>query len=108
MRARRLRQYTRRRNTMHARYGRRKTNIIPGRPRALRVAVLCALSAVAGAQLVVTDAQARVTKIVIAGKESPTFGGYSWPGVGQYEKIYGKAFGELNPNDAKNALITDL
>ncbi len=28
--------------------------------------------------------------------------------VGQYEKISGKAFGELNPNDAKNAVITDI
>jgi len=41
-------------------------------------------------------------------KETPTFGGYSWPGVGQYEKIVGKAFGELDPNDPKNAVIVDL
>src|SRR5512140_1696312 len=53
-------------------------------------------------------AQARLTRFVITGTESPTFGGYSWPGVGQYEKIVGKAFGELNPNDPKNAVITDL
>src|SRR5215472_9161497 len=53
-------------------------------------------------------AQARVTKIKIISKESPTFGGYSWPGVGQYEKIVGKAFGELDPNDPKNSIIVDL
>jgi hypothetical protein len=53
-------------------------------------------------------AQARVTKIQITAKESPTFGGYSWPGVGQYQKIVGKAFGELDPNDPRNAVIVDL
>src|SRR5262245_20179389 len=51
---------------------------------------------------------AKVTKIEITMKESPTFGGYSWPGVGQYEKIVGKAFGELDPKDPKNAVIVDL
>jgi len=55
-----------------------------------------------------SPAFARTTKIVIAGKESPTFGGYAWPGVGQYEKIYGMAYGELDPNDPKNAVITDI
>src|SRR6476661_2625648 len=53
-------------------------------------------------------AHARVRKIQISVKESPTFGGYSWPGVGQYEKIVGRAFGELDPKDPKNAVIVDL
>src|SRR6201981_716932 len=53
-------------------------------------------------------AQARVKKIQITAKESPTFGGYSWPGVGQYEKIAGKAFGELDPNNPNNSIIVDL
>ncbi len=55
-------------------------------------------------------AQARITKIQINTtlSESPTFGGFSWPGVGQYEKIVGKGFGEVNPNDSKNAVIVDL
>jgi hypothetical protein len=53
-------------------------------------------------------ANARVKKIQVTAKESPTFGGYSWPGVGQYEKIVGKAFGELDPKDPKNAVIVDL
>src|SRR5689334_14108401 len=58
----------------------------------------------------IEDAQARITRIAIdpAHSESPTFGGFSWPGVGQYEKIVGKAFGEVNPNDPKNAVIVDL
>jgi hypothetical protein len=73
----------------------------------VRLGVACALTA-AGAMIAAAPADARVMKIHITTKESPTFGGYSWPGVGQYEKIVGKAFGELDPNDPKNAVIVDL
>ena len=68
------------------------------------------VSAFAAAALVLASvpAQARVTRIQITTQESPTFGGFSWPGVGQYEKIAGKAFGEINPSDPKNAAIVDL
>ncbi len=72
-----------------------------------RVTVACVLAA-ACAIFAAVPAHARVKKIQIISKESPTFGGYSWPGVGQYEKIVGKAFGELDPNDTKNAVIVDL
>src|ERR1051325_5335052 len=58
--------------------------------------------------LMPTLAYARITKVQITIKESPTFGGYSWPGVGQYEKLVGKVFGEVDPSDPKNALITDI
>ena len=47
--------------------------------------------------------EARITHVVVTSTESPTFGGYSWPGVGQYEKIVGKAYGEVDPVDPKNA-----
>src|SRR6266853_4097289 len=53
-------------------------------------------------------AQARITKVQITTIETPTFGGYSWPGVGQYEKIVGKAFGEVDPLDPKSAVIVDI
>src|SRR6267143_4569699 len=53
-------------------------------------------------------AEARITKIQITATESPTFGGYAWPGVGQYEKVVGKAFGEVDPFDPKNAVIVDI
>jgi hypothetical protein len=55
-------------------------------------------------------AQARITKVLIdpALSQSPAFGGYAWPGVGQYEKLAGRAFGEVNPADAKNAGIVDI
>ena len=35
---------------------------------------------------------ARVTRIEVKTKESPTFGGYAFPGVGPYEKLLGQAF----------------
>src|ERR1700686_3093245 len=69
-----------------------------------RVALACVLVAAFAA----VPAHARVKKVQISAKESPTFGGYSWPGVGQYEKIVGRAFGELDPKDPKNAVIVDL
>src|SRR5947208_9970060 len=55
-------------------------------------------------------ADARITKVAIdtAQSQSPTFGGYSWPGVGQYEKVVGTAFGEVNPLDPQNAVIVDI
>jgi hypothetical protein len=68
---------------------------------------LLALSA-AGILVAAPAADARVTKIQITSKESPTFGGYVFEGVGPYEKIVGKAFGELDPNDPNNAVIVDI
>ena len=71
-------------------------------------------SSVAGALAVAVilgfalDVEAHVTRIQITTKESPTFGGYSWPGVGQYEKLVGKAFGEVDPADPKNSAIVDI
>lgn len=65
-------------------------------------------ASVAALLLVAASADARITKIQILTKESPTFGGYAFKGVGQYEKLAGKASGELDPNDPKNAVIVDL
>src|SRR6266702_6520366 len=73
----------------------------------MRVTFTCFIVAACG-MYAVTPANARVKKIQITARESPTFGGYSWPGVGQYEKIVGKAFGELDPNDPRNAVIVDI
>jgi hypothetical protein len=68
------------------------------------IAVVFAAAAVSSPDL----ARAGITKIQITTTETPTFGGYSWPGVGQYEKIVGKAFGEVDPLDPKNAVIVDI
>ena len=53
-------------------------------------------------------AHAQVTRIVIDSVVSPAFGGASYGAVGQYETIAGRAFGELDPNDRRNSIITDL
>jgi hypothetical protein len=69
----------------------------------IKVAFAAALVLVAA-----SAADARITKIRIVTKESPTFGGYAFKGVGQYEKLVGKAYGELDPNDPKNSGIVDI
>src|SRR5689334_7573907 len=53
-------------------------------------------------------ADAKVTKIVIEKKTSPAFDGASYGPVGQYEVLVGKAYGELDPNDRRNASITEI
>ncbi len=54
------------------------------------------------------SAEARVTRIVITRVESPTFGGVSFGSVGQYEKIVGRAFGEVDPANPLNAGIVNI
>ena len=53
-------------------------------------------------------ADAEVKKIVIDKKVSPAFDGKTFGTAGQYETLAGRAFGELDPNDAHNRIITDL
>ena len=53
--------------------------------------------------ILASDAQARVTRIVIEKKVSPAFDGASFGTAGQYETLAGRAFGELDPNDPHNA-----
>jgi len=65
-------------------------------------------SAIAAGLLAASGADARLTKFEVTVTESPTFGGYAFAGVGQYEKIAGIAHGELDPNDPRNAVITDI
>ena len=49
-----------------------------------------------------------ITKIVIDSIQSPTFAGVSFGEAGQYEKLVGRAFGELAPESSLNTVITDL
>ena len=53
-------------------------------------------------------AEAGLTRIEITRVESPTFEGTSFGAVGQYEKLVGRAYGEVDPADSRNAIITDL
>jgi hypothetical protein len=52
--------------------------------------------------------QARVTKVVVEDRKSPAFDGKSFGAAGQYEVLSGHVFGELDPNDPLNAIITDI
>src|SRR2546426_4692920 len=54
-----------------------------------------------------TAAEARVTQLQITSR-TIAFGGYSWPEVGQYERIVGTATAEVDPADRRNAVIVDL
>src|SRR4029434_2340995 len=51
--------------------------------------------------------EARVISVQLS---APTIacGGYSWPSVGQYEKITGVAYAEVDPADRRNSVIVDI
>src|SRR4029450_7368610 len=53
-------------------------------------------------------AEAEITRIVITRTQSPTFEGVSFGEVGQYEKLAGRACGEVDPTDPRNAGIADI
>jgi len=55
-----------------------------------------------------TLAEAHITRIEITRVESPTFESMSFGDVGQYEKLRLRAFGEVDPNDPRNAVVTDI
>ncbi len=52
--------------------------------------------------------EARITRIQITNRESPTFGGASFGDVGQFEKLTGTAYGEVDPDHPLNAIIQDI
>ena len=70
--------------------------------------LLAAASGVLAAGMVATDANAKVTRIVIERKNSPAFDGANFGTAGQYEQLIGKAYGELDPKDPHNAIIQDI
>ncbi|HEY4265216.1 MAG TPA: alpha/beta hydrolase domain-containing protein, partial [Micropepsaceae bacterium] len=73
-----------------------------------RALLAAAATGVLTATMAATDADARVTRIVIEKKTSPAFNGQAFGSAGQYETLTGKAFGELDPKDPHNAIITDI
>jgi hypothetical protein len=80
---------------------------IGNRRRAAAVTSTACLTAI-GLVAMAATAQARVTRIVVENKVSPAFDGASFGNAGQYETLAGKAFGELDPNDRRNAVIQDI
>src|SRR6185312_3452103 len=69
-----------------------------------RAGWICALAAL----FLASGAEARITRIVVAKTESPFFEGKSFGSVGQYERITGTAYGEVDPAAPLNALIQDI
>jgi len=74
-----------------------------------RTVVAVAAAMVLAAQL----AEARITRIEITTTESPTFKAAdgtarTFGSVGAYEKLRGKAYGEVDPHDRRNRVITDI
>jgi hypothetical protein len=72
---------------------------------ALLTTLFVALAVALGAPI---PAEARITRMEIIRVESPTFEGTSFGDVGQYEKLVGRAFGEADPHDPHNEMITDI
>jgi hypothetical protein len=58
--------------------------------------------------LLMAPLQARITRIVVDHKDSPAYEGRSFGEAGRYERISGHAYGELDPKDPLNAIITDI
>jgi hypothetical protein len=52
--------------------------------------------------------QARVTRIVVEDRKSPAYDGASFGAAGQYEMLSGHVFGELDPTDPHNAIVTGI
>ena len=71
--------------------------------RLARVAVLAIALLLAAAG----EASARVVRIEILWRGA-AFDGRSFGAVGPYEKIVGRAYGEVDPRDRRNALINDI
>jgi hypothetical protein len=66
-----------------------------------------ALGAMLIAALLAGPAEAHITRIQVA-KSGPAFGGMSFGTVGPYERLTGKAFGEVDPKAPGNILIQDI
>jgi hypothetical protein len=75
----------------------------------MRTKPLAASVALAFVPLLVasTAADARITRIQII-STAPAYGGASIGAVGAYERVVGKAFGEVNPGDRFNNMIVDV
>ncbi|MCP4687675.1 MAG: hypothetical protein GY859_06475 [Desulfobacterales bacterium] len=52
--------------------------------------------------------EARITRVEFTTVESPAFEGASFGKVGQYDKLVGKAYGEVDPNNPLNSIIQDI
>ena len=58
--------------------------------------------------IMAVSVEAQITRIMIDRVESPAFGGRTFGAAGQYEKLVGRAFGELDPAHRLNSGIQDI
>src|ERR1700748_1512680 len=70
-----------------------------------RMSRLLLLALLVGHSLVT---QARIIRIEIVSRESPCFEGRVFGAAGVYEKLRGRAYGEIDPTLPENAVITDI
>jgi hypothetical protein len=73
-----------------------------------RTLCLAAGLACLGLSAATPPAEARITKVEITKTASPAFEGRSFGNVGRYEHLQGVAYGEVDPNDPRNAIIQDI
>src|SRR6476619_2041467 len=66
----------------------------------------CFMLALASTALTV-PAEARITRLEIITVE-PAFAGQAFGTTGAYERLQGRAYGEVDPKDVKNAIIQDI
>ena len=66
------------------------------------------LTSLLAAAILALPLDARITRIVIEHRDSPAYQGQSFGEAGKYERLIGHAYGELDPKDPLNAIITDL
>lgn len=52
--------------------------------------------------------QGRVVRVVVEHRESPAFGGQAFGKAGAYEILSGRFYGEIDPRDPHNSIITDI
>ena len=57
---------------------------------------------------VAADVSAQITRIDFRVVESPAFGGESFGDTGQYERLRGVAYAEVDPNDVRNRSIVNI
>jgi hypothetical protein len=71
------------------------------------VRVACAIVLPVALAAIAAPSEARITRIDITSR-ALAFGGASFGSVGQYETLRGVAFGEIDPDDSLNEVITDI
>jgi hypothetical protein len=66
------------------------------------------LSVLLAVAAVTIPADARISRLVVEHRDSPAYQGQQFGEAGRYEWLRGHAYGELDPKDPLNAIITDL